>query len=110
MLSDMMIKIQEMIAVQVYQFAADETFQVEMLMAVFFLVDELIAGTGFAVEGIFSDGAGFDEFIQLAVDSSNAQVGAFGSKISADLLDVSMFVFIFNEIIEELFFLFSIIT
>lgn len=105
----MLIDAEQVIAVDMYELIAADAFEVEVFMAAS-VADILIASAGFFVDDIFSDKSLSDEFIEPAVDSSNADRRAFSSKIGADVLDAHMLVLVLNEVINEFFLLFGIIT
>lgn len=109
MVEDMLIDAEQVIAVDMYELIAADAFEVEVFMAAS-VADILIASAGFFVDDIFSDKSLSDEFIEPAVDSSNADRRAFSSKIGADVLDAHMLVLVLNEVINEFFLLFGIIT
>ncbi len=109
-MGDVLIYAHKVTTVQVDKFAAGEAFQVEMLMARLPVVDILVASAGFAVEGVLPHHAGLYQFIELAVDSSRTQGRTFFSEVSADFLNVVMFMFIFYEKVQQFFFLPGIVT
>lgn len=109
-LGNVLIYAHEVVAVKVDKFAAGETFQVEMLMTRLTAIDILVASAGFAVEGVLSHHSGINQFIELAVDSSRTKRRALLCKISADFLDVVMFMFILDKKVQQFFFLPGIIT
>jgi ribonucleotide reductase beta subunit family protein with ferritin-like domain len=105
----MVIDIAQIIAVNMNQLAARDTFKVEMLMAAVVL-DILKASARRAVENIFADESLFNQFFELTVDSCRTHWRSLISEENTDFTDVGMSVFIFNQKRKETFLLFCFIA
>ena len=76
MLCNVLVKAEQVVTVEVNELTAAKAFEVEMLMALLFSVDILIAGSGLAVKGVLPDSACFNELVELTVDSCSAERSA----------------------------------
>ena len=100
----------KVVAVEVNEPAAAQTFQVEMIVTATLGVNILIAGAGLAVKGVLSHYAFVNELVKLTIYSRNAHRSALCVEKCAYLLNVGMFFLIFNEVIQQLFLLLCIIA
>lgn len=107
---DMLCELSKVLAVEVYELAAAETFEVEMAAALLLVLDILIAGAGLAVKGVLAHKSLFDQSVQLSVDSCNAYRSTLSGEERAYLLNVGMLLFILYQICQQVFLLFCIIT
>jgi hypothetical protein len=93
-----------------YQLSAAAAFQVEVLMALLFVFDVLIAGACFAVNDEFPHSSCLNKAVKLAINGRHTNGRADRTEIVVDFLRAGVLVLIIYKEIKKFFLLCRIIT